>query len=206
MKLLLSIVIASLLALLITSLFSYGQKQQPSQPVEKIIMPEIPPKLEATTQSQPSPDGKLSLVVHTKPLSETEHHQQLVVQTTNPNTENEEKPLTIFEQTMPTTTSMEIPYNTFSPNNIYFFVNQQTATGSSVLVFKSNGKPFDQSLFLNLTQDYQQGAYPFVINKVTGWAANGLLLLTTVDQQGEEGPSFWYDIASRHFIYLSTRF
>lgn len=113
----------------------------------------------------------------------------------------------IYKETLAQGNSITVPYNTFSPDNKYVFLQKTEANATSYFVLRTDGTPMEKDGqildFLNLFNE----KYPdFKVTDVTGWGGMGLIVMNTNKQNGEKGPSFWYDVSGKTFIQLSTRF
>lgn len=113
----------------------------------------------------------------------------------------------VFSERLPDNVSVTIPFNTFSPDNKYIFLNESTNGNKSYIVLASNGKPILQNgENLEITK-YFYAKYPnYKITDVTGWASPSLIIVNTDKLTGGIGPGFWFDVSSKSFIQLSTRF
>jgi hypothetical protein len=101
---------------------------------------------------------------------------------------------------------VRIPFNTWSPNNKYFFITEQRDDKAEYLVMNESGKPFaDGEPELKVSELYAQ-AYPDnTILSVSGWAAPTLIVLNA-RSESEENMSFWFDVQTQKFIRLATNF
>lgn len=113
----------------------------------------------------------------------------------------------VFSESLPENMSVTIPFNTFSPDNKFIFLNESSNGNESYIILASNGKPIHQNgENLEITK-YFYAKYPnYKITDVTGWASPSLLVVNTDKVAGGIGPSFWFDVSSKSFIQLSTRF
>ena len=109
-------------------------------------------------------------------------------------------PQHVFTGALESGQTANIPFNTWSPNNAYFFLKLSGTGADQYLVFKTSGEPFGEDPFLNVTSLFTEKGIDHQLRDVTGWAANGLLLVQT------ESPSYWFEVASHRFIILSTQF
>lgn len=168
-----------------------GNSQKPTQSRAS----EFVPVVESKNSEIISPDGKMTLSVNMRKINS----ENIYTFTIGDNQ--------IYSNTLPPGLSMAIPFNTFSPDNKYFFLEETSLDKANYLVFTTNGKPFsggDKSLEIS-SPFYQK--YPnFKITDVTGWASPTLIVINTDKENGEQGPSFWFDVSTRSFYRLSTRF
>lgn len=92
------------------------------------------------------------------------------------------------------------PFNTWSPDNKYFFLQEKMINGEEYLVMKATGEES-----LRVSELFAQ-AYPDnTIVFVTGWASPTLLILNAKSDK-ESSMSFWFDVQTHKFIRLSTYF
>lgn len=93
-----------------------------------------------------------------------------------------------------------VPFNTWSPNNKYFFLNLKKIIGDEYLVMKATG---EESLIVSelFVQAYPENT----IVSVTGWASPTLLILNAKSEK-EADMSFWFDVQTHKFFRLSTYF
>lgn len=103
--------------------------------------------------------------------------------------------------------SFSIPYNTWSPDNKYFFLKETSPKITSYLVFSSDGGTLARGAsFLNIQDIFVEKVPNLVIEDVTGWADPILLIVNTKKPSGELGPSYWFEIPGENFTQLSSRF
>lgn len=102
-----------------------------------------------------------------------------------------------FSKTVPSTNNMSIPFNTWSPNDKYAFVKEVGPTQTNYWVLPAG---------INLTDYFAQKLPNYQLGDVTGWASDVYLIVNTNNPNGSVGPSFWFDITSKNFIILATRF
>lgn len=161
-----------------------------------------PPKIE--TSSQISPDGtkKLTMTITTnKDNSKTYAFTTSEVEVTN----TTEQPL--FDTTLSGTESMSIPYNTWSPNNLYVFLQHNTPGNSEAFIMKANGQSLaGDEQYYNVTVLFNAKNTGNTYQETTGWASNTLLIVNTTRPDGSKGPSYWFEVPSKAIIRLSTVF
>jgi len=166
-----------------------------------IPSPSPTPSPKTQTKSQVSADGKVELIINSRHTPEKQSIYSFYVKA-----KDEVNKKLIFSQTVDQQTDIDIPFNTFAPDNKYFFVNQQTPNTNHFLVFKTSGEKFKEDLYLDITTFYLQKEIANQLVDVTGWAAPGLLILTTKQADDTQGQSYWFDVSNHSFIPLSTRF
>lgn len=193
---------------------------QPKTPISRMVqMPSLPAALlpspspsavpKFTTNFWPSPDGKKTLVMKTlRGSSEVTTYSFFVT------TSATESGKQIFSRTANRNTTLSIPFNTWSPNNQYFFIQERVGTESGALVFKTTGEAFAGTTgktaaqpFLDIATLFKEKKSGYDLKEVTGWAAPTLLIVNTkLIGTGANGPSFWFDISRKSLIRLSTSF
>ncbi len=113
----------------------------------------------------------------------------------------------IFKKTEGLTESFSIPYNTWSPDNVYFFLKEATSSVDSYYVFYVSGNLFpNNAQYVNIQELFVKKLPDFTLIDVTGWAAPNLILVNTKTKQEGRDVSFWFDVPSQSFIQLSTYF
>lgn len=103
--------------------------------------------------------------------------------------------------------SITIPFNTFSPDNKYFFLKKEVGGKTSYFVLSTAGIPLTKdSAFMEFSNSFEN-AYPdYNIDEATGWGGLSLIVINTKKVNGGEGPSFWVDVPSGKFTQLSSHF
>lgn len=113
---------------------------------------------------------------------------------------------TIFFQTIATTSAMSIPFNVFSPQNTYFYLEQNDGGKKHFLVFHSSGENFAGGYkYLDVTQMFGSYSSDYHTPLATGWGDDGLLVINAKSNSGQNA-SFWFEVASEHFIPLANYF
>ncbi len=165
------------------------------------LAPTITFPVQDETTTVISPDGTWKLTMKKKQIEATISYSFL----TGADADNREQ--LIFNKTIPTSQSFTIPYNTWSPNNKYVFLKESTPAGDTYYVFNASRNVFpDNSRYINVSDLFNQKLLDYTLTEITGWADPYLLIINTKTKQGEQGPSFWFEIPSRSFIQLSTHF
>jgi len=150
------------------------------------------------TISQISSDGTKKIILKTTQNSDASQSYELSTNDNGP---------VIFSKTLPAGESMSIPFNTWSPDNTYFFIKEQTADSSVFIVFRANGEAFaDGEAYHSLTDAFAQRATGNIFDDATGWADDGLIIINTKTQDNLQGPSYWFSVANKAIIPLSTKF
>lgn len=113
----------------------------------------------------------------------------------------------IFKKQLETNKSMEIPFNTWSPDNAYFFIQEHGEVSDTVMVFNASGEAFaGGEQYLDPTALFKERAIKNSFVEATGWASPTLILINSTTSEGAKGPSYWFEVPSKAIIQLSTRF
>lgn len=190
----------SILALV--AIFALVGMRKPKEPVV-----EIPSYSPPTVMAEPletvtvdSPDGKMSLTMKTEKGQETDVYTFSAAGKDNALKE-------IYKRSVPVGTVVSIPFNTFSPDNKYLLLKEEALGQASHFVLKTSGESFDQDLEVaEVTAPFLAKYEKYDIRDVTGWGGLNLVVINTDKKSGGTGPSFWFDVSSRSFIQLSSRF
>jgi hypothetical protein len=160
----------------------------------------IPPAPIETTKMD-SPDGSKTLIMQKQPTASTTDYSFLI---SNQSDNSEKSVLTKKENAA---NNITIPYNSWSPDNVYFFLKESTPGLTNYYVSHTSGQTFPgNSQSINIQDLFVKKITQYTLAEITGWAAPNLLIVNTKTTQGEQGPSFWFDLPSQSFIQLSTRF
>ena len=152
---------------------------------------------EVTSISQSSSDGTKTVTVSSS--ANTNGNQTYSVSINN-------GPV-IFSKTLTAGNSLSIPYNTWSPDNTYFFLQENSGNQTQVMVFNGNGQPFaNGGEYLDLTGVYNQDITSLAFSKATGWAADNLIIIETNNSSGNESTSYWFGVPGESLTPLSTLF
>lgn len=102
--------------------------------------------------------------------------------------------------------SMVIPYNTWSPDNKYFFIQKNTTAGPEIMVFNAKGEPFASGeTYLDLTGSFRAKETGDIFAEATGWASETLIIVNAVTKDNNL-VSYWFEVPSKAIIQLSTVF
>lgn len=156
--------------------------------IEPPIVPISTPK--PVVLSQISPDG-----THTVSLNTVSDSTEIMI--------NNE---VVVQRPVEVGIDLEIPFNTWSPDDKYFFLREKSEQGDEYLVMAASGKHFaDDSPSLKVKELFAVFHPEATIVDATGWAAPTLLILNA--KSGTETKmSFWFDISTHQFIRLSNYF
>lgn len=113
----------------------------------------------------------------------------------------------IFSKTLTPGNSISIPYNTWSPDNTYFFLQENSGSQTQVMVFNGSGQPFSNGgAYLDLTGVFAQDVSSPAFSKATGWASDNLIIIETKNSDGSEGTSYWFGVPDESVTPLATLF
>jgi len=113
----------------------------------------------------------------------------------------------VFQKDEPVGQVLAIPYNTWSPNAVFFFLKEESSGATDYLVFRADGTSFSNGApNLSIQQFFKDKVSSYVIEDVTGWADNTLLIVNVKSIEGDSRVSFWFDMTSQTFTRLSTYF
>lgn len=170
-----------------------------SRAAEPTAIPTTAPT--TTTSSQTSSDGKKEVAMHV--TENTDGTKIYDISTTD----NEG---VIFAKLLPQGENLGIPFNTWSANNSYFFIQENTSMGTNIYVFKANGEPFtDGEFFIDVTQNFESSprrSSTDTFYEATGWAESNLLIINTKGIDGSQGASYWFEVPSRNIYRLAHQF
>lgn len=113
----------------------------------------------------------------------------------------------VFSKTVADGATITIPFNTFSPDDKYFFLKETNGTAQNYFVLASSGSPVaTDSQTISVSDLFAKKITDYDLKEVTGWAAPTLLVINTTTKDGNIGPSFWFDMSTKSFIRLSSIF
>ena len=176
------------------------QVREPINPVRIIPSPPVVMAEASGTVTVGSPDGKSNLTMKTE-KGEAQDIYTFFIQ------EKDGVESEIYKKNVPAGTAISIPFNTFSPDNKYLLLKEASSASVIYFVVSTNGKPFSEDLpVAEITTPFLLKYEKYNITDVTGWGGLNLVVINTDKKAGGTGPSFWFDVSSRSFIQLSTRF
>lgn len=163
-------------------------------PIE-IIAPKV------FVSSQISPDGEKKVILKATQDADSTTYE---IYTADENNANEKL---IFTKILDSSSSMAVPFNTWSPDNKYFFIEQNEGGKKSVFVFEARGVQFaNEAIYLDATEAFEKQNTGSNFDKATGWASETLIIINTKKQDGEKGFSYWFEVPSKAIIQLATDF
>lgn len=167
-------------------------------------LPTAPVLAKPQTASQISSDGTKQVIMKT--TYNKDNTQTYAFSTADGTGINEQ---IIFSKTLDSTKTMNIPFNAWSPDNKYFFIQEQTKEGttSGILAFKALGEPFSsEEKYFDVTDLFKKHESVNNFSEATGWASETLIIINTIAPNNTKGPSYWFEIPSKAIIQLSTEF
>lgn len=112
----------------------------------------------------------------------------------------------IFDVIVERDKSIIIPYNTWSPDNKYFFIQENTPKGTEIMVYNANGEPFASGeVYLDLTGLFRKLDTGNNFSEATGWASETLIIVNATTKNNSI-ISYWFEVPSKAIIPLSTVF
>ncbi|MBF8250010.1 MAG: hypothetical protein HW400_611 [Candidatus Levybacteria bacterium] len=176
--------------------FSLASNTSSLQIQTELIAPKV------TISSQITPDGTKKVIM--KVTENSDNTKTYEFSTADENGANEQY---IFTKILDLTKSMTIPFNTWSPDNQYFFIQENAPDNKSVFVFKATGATFAEGVtFLDATDLFGKAATGNNFQEATGWASESLIIINTLKPDNTKGPSYWFEVPSKAIIQLSTEF
>lgn len=167
------------------------------------------PVIPAPTETEwTSPNGKNILKMKTTVTSlatETTPENRMYSFYVKTSTDPEEK--LVFSKSVDAPTTMLIPFNSWAPDNKHFYVQEVTPSAVKSLVFNSSGEPFaDGAPYIDVQTVFDEKISDYTLREVTGWAAPSLLIINSLAEELQDGPSYWLDINRKSLTRLSTSF
>lgn len=151
-----------------------------------------------TTTSQISSDGTRKVVLNT--IANKDGSATYNVSTDN-NTQ------VLFSKTLPAGSNISIPYNTWSPQNTYFFIQENDGSQTEIMVFNGNGETFaNGDAFLDLTGVFAKDEPNVLFDQASGWASDNLIIILTKNTDGTESTSYWFGVPDESVTPLATEF
>ncbi len=170
------------------------------QNLQSQILSPVPTPQEVV--SQVTPDGTKKITMTTITNKDLSHVYTFAISN---DTDTDKR--TLYTIKLPATESMTVPFNTWSPDNIYVFLEHHFSDHTEALLFRADGQQIrDSESSLNVTDIYnaRQTGNPY--QETTGWASQTLLIVNTKLADGSKGPSYWVEVPSKAVIPLSTVF
>lgn len=160
------------------------------------------PVLKESVISQISSDATKKVVLHA--IQNSNNSQTATLSTEDGGGQNEK---IIFTKILSKDENILIPYNTWSPDDKYFFIQENTSSATAIMVFQAKGEPFaNGASSLDLTGLFRKQNMENSFKEATGWASESLIIVNTTTQNNTRGPSYWFEVPSKAIIQLSTPF
>jgi hypothetical protein len=197
------LIVIAVIVGIIFAVYRNNYRQQFNVSLKTPLMPAVKTTLaKVTVSSQISPDGTKEVFMKiTQNPDNTKTYNFSVVDVGS----SDETP--IFTRTLDVSKTMLIPFNTWSPDDQYFFVEQNMGNNNGVFAFKANGSPFTNgSNYIDVTDLFSKVNSGNNFGEATGWASGTLIIINTTQQDNTKGPSYWLEVPSRSVIQLSTQF
>lgn len=110
-------------------------------------------------------------------------------------------------ETLPQEMLVSLPFNSFSPDNKYYFYSVQSGLDKQYWYGRVDGVGVtEEGITAEITGNFHAQHKDLEISEITGWASPILLIINTVEPSGRAGPSFWFNIKTKSFTRLISRF
>jgi hypothetical protein len=106
----------------------------------------------------------------------------------------------LFSKTVGSKETMTLPDNSWSPDDVYAFIQENEASDTAILVFKTSGETFtngDQTIDVSSLLHSKTGNF---LHQASGWVSPIFLHITTTIDRETKGPSYWFDVLSQGFL------
>lgn len=192
-------VVVSAVVVVYRNIFQSQFSIAPDAPVAQVSVKVVAPKI--TTSSQISPDGTKTVIMEATQSADMTTYNISTVD------EDNQSEILVFTQTLKPSDTMTIPFNTWSPNDKYFFVQQKVDDNKSIFVFKADGAEFEPGVtYLDVTDLFKKADTGNNFSEATGWASDTLIIINTIMSDNTKGPSYWFEVPSKAIIRLSSEF
>ncbi|PIZ61999.1 hypothetical protein COY16_05445 [Candidatus Roizmanbacteria bacterium CG_4_10_14_0_2_um_filter_39_13] len=173
---------------------AYADVPDSSTPIPSLTVPQ-----EIVTEVMDSPDGAQSLSMERQENGNDFKYSFHIL--------DEGLREFLYTKELSSSRNMTIPYNTWSPDNKYFFLKESGLVQDEYYVFHATGENFPNlSQYINVQELFNEKIDGYEITEVTGWADPVLLIVNTQEEDGDSKVSFWLDVRSQSFIKLGTYF
>lgn len=194
-KIILFITIIVAIAILVMTQFN----NKKSQTITTSAAPPVvitPIQLE-TFEDMDSPDGNKTLTLEKKGQ----------FQTIFTSSKADGQKIQIYKEETMGSNKLEISYNSWSPDNVYFFLNEKNPAYNNYFVFQSTGDLFSNNLpYVSIYELFIKNVPDYLIEDVTGWGGINLVVINAKNIADNRKVSFWFDVPSQSFIQLGTYF
>jgi len=184
------------------SLFLVIRNNQTQFSVGTVSSPLVTETIEEKTYSQISPNGENTVVMEVVSNNDNTYTYSFY----SADGEGNDRKF-VFEKTLDDEKNMIVPYNTWSSDNKYFFVQENSDGKTSIFAFKATGEPFSETeKYFDVTDLFGKKETGYTFDEATGWASESLIVINTKTENNEKGPSYWFEVPSKAVIQLSTKF
>lgn len=184
------------------SLFFVVQRNNQGLFTGSVTIPIVTPAPSQNVFSQISPDGTKKVIMR---INSGENDTKTYSFYTADGLGRNEK--YIFTRSLDVDSSMSVPFNTWSSNNQYFFIQENSPSEKSIFAFKANGDAFsDKEPYFDVTGLFKKRETGYIFNEATGWASESLIIINTKKDDGTKGPSYWFEVPSKAILILATEF
>ena len=158
---------------------------------------EAPLEVVGTTEATNS-EGNLKLVGVSRKVAEGQTSYEFKIVDAQKKTETP-----IYRTVADPGSEMEIPRNSWSPDYKQVFVKTNSPEGENYYVFRVNGENYsDGKKYLAVGDYWREAKMKSKIRAITGWAGNDLLMVYTLNEDGLEGPAYWFETSTRKFMQV----
>lgn len=169
------------------------------QPVSLLLPTPTPTPVKP--QEVHSLDGKMNLIMTT-----TSGSDGLATYTFSTSEVESPNPVVLYEKTVGKETVLSVPANSWSPENEYVYIVEETGGLKDYLVLNASGKAFSNGdMVLSVGSFFEKYKDEYNIKDITGWDAPQLLHVKTTKTNGEVGQLFWFEVPSQAFVPLFRR-
>lgn len=174
-----------------------------SEPTISVLDPTTKPTSVPTpitgSEIMESPDGTVTLKVER--LEQSESTQYTI--STSPT--SDQSKYTVYSTNE--FDNLTIPYNTWSPDNKYFFLKEIAQLQSNYYVFSAiRGENLGGYLYLSIQELFAEKVTGYTITDVTGWASPNLIIVNAQSDESGNKVSYWFNVTNQSFIRLSSYF
>ncbi len=191
-------IIISIIAITVILLAVFQFNNKKSQTVITSAAPPIVTPIQVeTSDAMDSPDGSKTLMLEKKGQ----------FQTVATSSKTDGKKIQVYKEETLGSNRFKIPYNSWSPDNVYFFLVEKNPTYNNYFVFQSEGGLFPSNLpYTSIRELFNSKLPDYTIEDVTGWGGINLIIVNAKKISDDQKVSFWFDVPSQTFIQLGTYF
>ncbi len=158
---------------------------------------EVPMVVVGTTEATNS-EGNLKLVGVSRKTTGAQTTYEFKIVDSQKNTE-----VPIYKTVADPGSEIEIPRNSWSPDYKQVFIKMNSPEGENYFVFRANGENYiDGGKYLAVGDYWREAKMKSKIRAITGWAGNDLLMVYTLNEDGLEGPAYWFVTSTRKFMQV----